>query len=813
MQIPLSAEAASALAAHGAAPVTPASDAPPGGGFADVFGLHAARGQIALAQIPAAPAGTPLRVSAVDHAAPGDLQGAAPFLAASPPGPFLVRGTLPMSRVLPLGVDGADNLPGHPAPGVTGAASLAETVRSAGLPLAPGAAAAVAVPAVAGTQAPVPGATGGPGDDPPVPSVVAPVLPPPAGTPKPGPEAQGGPPTAPAALVPEEVSGDATATPVHAHASDDRAASGPRPSPEVPAPAGADGTIRQPNPLGHQTSAPQADGPSPGGIPAAGVVPLAVVGAQRDVPVPEGTAQVPRPGDAVDEGSRTWHDVSRVKELEEAPPPPEPPVANGVTVALAPPTQPGAGDRAAVAPVSAAVPPSAMPGLSRVPGLERGAQPSDAPMHRAAMERPAGDRTPPDAMSAAKGPARTLRADAPAGDARGQPTVPVALRGAAQPPGPPGQDVSAAMPPPTAPPQTPPEPAPSHPASPAMPPPGRVPLGTAPMAARAQGTAPLAGWQLPRDGRDPGSPRSLPMPEAGRLPDTFGPAAVAPGSPARPATVGPAGMPGQAPRHVPRHVPPMPASPPPPSPLAVPPGDRVADRPMPPERAASHAPDPLAAAPAVAAAPPPPAGAMPPPPARPGPPAQPGQSAQLAQLAAQPETADAIRAVEAGADDLPGLANAGADPARLGATPASVHGVEMPRHVARQLAEALVPRPDGPVELRLNPEELGHVRITLSGDDGTMIVLVHADREDTAALLRRNADLLQQELRAAGYPDANLSFSGGDTPGQDRSGPSRSPEPDLAATAAPAGSRDQAGTVADPATPPDAPPDRLDLRL
>ncbi|MFN3144263.1 MAG: flagellar hook-length control protein FliK [Paracoccaceae bacterium] len=330
-----------------------------------------------------------------------------------------------------------------------------------------------------------------------------------------------------------------------------------------------------------------------------------------------------------------------------------------------------------------------------------------------------------------------------------------------------------------------------------MPPPGRVPLGTAPMAARAQGTAPLAGWQLSPDGRDPGSPRSLPMPEAGRLPDTFGPVAVAPGSPAPPATGGPARMPGQAPRH----VPPMPASPVPAVPLAVPPGERVADRPMPPEWAAPHAPDPHAPAPAVAAAPPPPAGAMQPPSTRPGPPAQ---------LTAQPETADAIRAAEAGAEDLPGLANAGTDPARLGATPASVHGVEIPRHVARQLAEALVPRPDGPVELRLNPEELGHVRITLSGDDGSMIVLVHADREDTAALMRRNADLLQQELRAAGYPDANLSFSSGDTPGQDRGAPPRSPEPAPTALAA---ARDHGVAIPGPAPSPGTARDRLDLRL
>ncbi len=187
-------------------------------------------------------------------------------------------------------------------------------------------------------------------------------------------------------------------------------------------------------------------------------------------------------------------------------------------------------------------------------------------------------------------------------------------------------------------------------------------------------------------------------------------------------------------------------------------------------------------------------------------PALPPATPATVPLSLHPESAPP--AADPGTQEAPLAPTLGPEQARTVSTPAAPQASEMPRHVARQLAEALQPRPDGPVELRLSPEELGSVRITLSGDDGAMMVLVHADREDTAALMRRHADLLDQELRAAGYQDVNLTFSGGDTPGtgagsQDDGRPAETtvgasvPAPDGPATTG-------------PALPPQ---DRLDLRL
>ena len=67
---------------------------------------------------------------------------------------------------------------------------------------------------------------------------------------------------------------------------------------------------------------------------------------------------------------------------------------------------------------------------------------------------------------------------------------------------------------------------------------------------------------------------------------------------------------------------------------------------------------------------------------------------------------------------------------------------------------------DGPVELTLNPEELGRVRMTLRSGEGTMMVTITVERPETLDLLRRNIDQLGNQLRDIGYHDLTFEFAG-----------------------------------------------------
>lgn len=110
--------------------------------------------------------------------------------------------------------------------------------------------------------------------------------------------------------------------------------------------------------------------------------------------------------------------------------------------------------------------------------------------------------------------------------------------------------------------------------------------------------------------------------------------------------------------------------------------------------------------------------------------------------------------------------------------------------LAATLSDLLMRRTDGPVELTLSPEELGRVRLSLSPEGDGLHVTVLVERGDTLDLLRRNSDLLLQEIRAQGFSGATFSFSGwaGDRPeqraqpGPDATRPVLSPDP---ATSAP----------------------------
>jgi flagellar hook-length control protein FliK len=83
------------------------------------------------------------------------------------------------------------------------------------------------------------------------------------------------------------------------------------------------------------------------------------------------------------------------------------------------------------------------------------------------------------------------------------------------------------------------------------------------------------------------------------------------------------------------------------------------------------------------------------------------------------------------------------------------------RNIADQLVANVRSTPSGAIEIRLSPEELGHVRVDMRMTEAGLTVVVDADRSDTLDLMRRSADFLARELRDAGFDAVTLAFGSG----------------------------------------------------
>jgi flagellar hook-length control protein FliK len=119
--------------------------------------------------------------------------------------------------------------------------------------------------------------------------------------------------------------------------------------------------------------------------------------------------------------------------------------------------------------------------------------------------------------------------------------------------------------------------------------------------------------------------------------------------------------------------------------------------------------------------------------------------------------------------DTPLPATTGAD--NRAADPSSATPSPRPEPVTTQIAHRILSMPamterDAPLELTLDPPELGQIRISVTrGTDG-MILHLHADQPETLDLLRRHGGALMQELQRQGLDHAGYSFSGRDQGGQ-----------------------------------------------
>lgn len=113
-------------------------------------------------------------------------------------------------------------------------------------------------------------------------------------------------------------------------------------------------------------------------------------------------------------------------------------------------------------------------------------------------------------------------------------------------------------------------------------------------------------------------------------------------------------------------------------------------------------------------------------------------------------------------------ANRGIEPAMARSEP--------PRPVAHQLADAVRTASSGTIEVKLAPEELGRVKLSLTPSEAGLTITVLADRPETLDLIRRNIDVFAQDLRQQGHQNLSFQFGQQDRNRQNWNEPNDHPE-------------------------------------
>jgi hypothetical protein len=93
-----------------------------------------------------------------------------------------------------------------------------------------------------------------------------------------------------------------------------------------------------------------------------------------------------------------------------------------------------------------------------------------------------------------------------------------------------------------------------------------------------------------------------------------------------------------------------------------------------------------------------------------------------------------------------------------------------------RLAETISRVAPGATEIRLAPEELGRIRLRVTGAEGVAHIVIAADRPETLDLIRRHLPELMQDLRQQGFDQATFAF--GRDPGAAGKGADHAPPAD-----------------------------------
>ena len=92
---------------------------------------------------------------------------------------------------------------------------------------------------------------------------------------------------------------------------------------------------------------------------------------------------------------------------------------------------------------------------------------------------------------------------------------------------------------------------------------------------------------------------------------------------------------------------------------------------------------------------------------------------------------------------------------------ASTPGAGLGHAAIQQLSVAIRRSEGGEIEIALEPEELGKVRLTLTPHDTRVAVSVMVERPETLDLIRRHIDALTNDLRQQGYSQVAFDFAQG----------------------------------------------------
>ena len=97
--------------------------------------------------------------------------------------------------------------------------------------------------------------------------------------------------------------------------------------------------------------------------------------------------------------------------------------------------------------------------------------------------------------------------------------------------------------------------------------------------------------------------------------------------------------------------------------------------------------------------------------------------------------------------------------------------------IVPKLIDQLVFKGDGKIDIMLSPKDLGKVEFSFqSHDKSGLSIAILAERDETAALVRRHMDVLTKEFERLGYSDIDFSCDGQSEQQKSKSGPTNERE-------------------------------------